>query len=73
MRSAVSLKDQLAAPVSLYATHSRKRSPNKPRPARAAKILATHGSLTIVEVRDERGRRALRYVRDNQGAPWLAG
>ena len=60
----MSLKDQLAAPVSLYATRSRKRSPGNPKPAREPKLLARHGSKLIVEVRDSRGRKALRYVEE---------
>lgn len=59
----MNLKDQLAAPVSLYATHSRKRSPSKPKPGPAPAILWRHGALTISEVRDKRGRKALRYTR----------
>jgi hypothetical protein len=31
---------------------------------RHTRVIATHGSLHILEVRDERGRKALRYVRD---------
>lgn len=48
------------------------RKPRKPPAIEGAlrdssRVLACHGSLTILEVRDERGRRALRYAKEQQG------
>jgi hypothetical protein len=31
----------------------------------APRVIGRHGALTIFEVRDERGRKALRYVRES--------
>jgi hypothetical protein len=43
---------------------TRKRRPKREIEPPTAAVIARHGSLLILEVRDERGRRALRYVHD---------
>ena len=40
-----------------------RKSPSRPVDLRDGKPIGRHGSLTIVEVRDVRGRRSIRYVR----------
>lgn len=67
MRSAVRLKvppQWLAAPVSLYATPKKKRRPSRAKPVSVIRTAGRHGSRLILEVRDERGKKALRYFPD---------
>lgn len=54
----------LRAPVSMYDTRKKMRRPPPPKPASEPRSIGRHGAFLIVEIRDERGRKALRYVRD---------
>jgi hypothetical protein len=74
MRNPMSLKvppQWLAAPVPLYAKAPRKRRLRKPRPTVAIepRVIARHGSTLILEVRDARGRKSLRYTKHAGNAP----
>jgi hypothetical protein len=52
-------------PDLLRPPHPNKGKRLRPRPEKPGPHpIARHGSLLILEVRDERGRKALRYVRD---------
>jgi len=39
------------------------KSPSKPVDLRDGTVIGRHGVYLLMEVRDERGRKALRYIR----------